>query len=166
MEEKLYYKFNETLNQEDYTSFAKALPAFKALILTYAALVVFLGIFIAATADGNPYYAIVYIPLIIMVIVVLLLYPKSLGKNLYKNALSLYGPSPISSEIAFCEDYIYDTDANGYRRYSYDKIKKIVEKKNYCFLMISKNAGIIVKKDSLTYGEGDFVAFIKTKAGI
>ncbi len=163
MEEKLYFKFNETLSQEDYIAFAKASPAYKMIIIVYAVLIAFLGIFIAITTKGDPYYAIVYFPLIIMLIVVLLLYPKSLGKNLYKNALALYGPATLSSEIAFCEDYIYDTDANGYRRYSYDRIKKVVERKNYYFLMISKTAGIVIKKDSITYGEGDFVSFINSK---
>jgi len=162
MEEKLYFKVNQTLEEADCKAYAKTLKATKTIWILYSvmcALFVLLAVVSRDTAQiiGAVTFA-------VALLVLMLNYPSKAAKSLMKNYRTLAGSMTVGGEVAFCENYIYDSDANSNRRIAYSQIISVTDKDNYYFLMLSDTVGIIIKKEAFTFGDPNALkAFIAAK---
>lgn len=168
MEELIVFRVAQQLTERDYTAFSRKLKVVKTLKITYIILSVVL-LFSAALlfSSGS---AVQSIPIIIFVIMMLALsfsYPKLMGVNLFKNYTKLHNASPIPSEVVFCENHIFDNSNNSSTTFEYSQLERIVETDEHFFLMITKSAGLILRKDGFTQGDiNQFRGFIASKSHI
>lgn len=66
-------------------------------------------------------------------------------------------------EIEFYDTYFIEKTDLGDMRMDYDKLYKIIEIKQYVYLMLGKNQGIMLKKEKFPEGLEEFLKAIKIK---
>ncbi len=162
MDEKVYYKVQQVLEESDSKALVKKQSNFKALLISYV-LICFIFIYFNLR-DWNVLSVGMCVVWVLLVSFLALRFPARVAKTAMKNARILTGSAVITDEITFCEDYFYENVPNRSTRYTYRQITKVIETKRHYFLMLSGSLGIIVKKEAFSFGDSTtFTAFIESK---
>ena len=86
------------------------------------------------------------------------------SKDMLKNALAIHNGVHTESIVRFGEDVITLEEGKIFMEFDYNQIKKIHDLKKLYVLMIGKQNGIIVRKDSFSVGTfHKFKQFIERK---
>lgn len=162
MDEKVYFKVQQVLEEDDSKALVKKQSNFKGLLLSYVLICLIFIYF------NLRYWSALSVGMCVFLVLLTTLlafrFPARTAKLTMRNARILTGSPIISDEITFGEEYFYENVPNRSTRYTYRQIVRVHETKRHYFLMLSGSLGIIVKKDAFVFGEGaTFVAFIEAK---
>ncbi len=168
MEETIVFRIKQTLNENDYTAFAKKLKSVKISKIIY-----FIMALLMVGNAGIMFYigryteAIIFLVIALLILALMFIYPSFIGANLFKNYSKLHNARAITGDVIFCDNQIYDISNNSRMTLQYYQFEKVVETKKYFFLMITKSTGIILKKDSFINGEASqFMQYFLAKSHI
>ena len=88
-------------------------------------------------------------------------YARIVGSISYKSAVKVSMSDPIAADVIFTENKIYDNGKNSQQIFEYYQIESIKVTQAHYILMISKNVGIIIRKDSFVFGDqNQFINFL------
>ena len=168
MEEKIIFRVKQTLNENDYTAFAKKLKSVKTSQLIYLVMaLLMLGNAGVMLYIGRFVEAVIFLALALIIMVLMFMYPSFIGANLFKNYAKLHNTKAITGDVVFSENQIYDISNNSRMTLQYYQFERIIETKKHFFLMITKSSGIILKKNSFVNGETpQFKQFVVSKSHI
>ena len=167
MEEQVYFKVEQVLEEADSKALVKCQQNYKTLLLSYALICLIFVSFNLRHVDDSVFMGIGSIVFVVIMLLLALRFPARAAKLSMKKARLVTGSAVITDEITFCEQYFYENVPNRSTRYTYQQIVKVKETKQHYFLMLSANLGIIVKKSAFTYGDsGTFAAFLDERRRI
>lgn len=166
MEELIVYRVQETLFENDYVEFSNQLKVIRMIKVVYAivAISMLLVTYLSSSLTDTFIPLVLNIVFVVLMFILTFIYPKLMGKNLFKNQTKLQNTNPIYSDVVFTENHIYDNSKNSSITFEYSQIESIKETSTHFMLMITDTAGIIIRKDSFIQGDINyFKGFVSSK---
>lgn len=162
MEEKVYFKAEQVLEEDDMKALVKKQSNFKALLLSY--LLTCMVFIYFNLRYWNAFSVGMCAVFVLLTALLAFLFPARSARLAMRNLRIVTGSPVVSDEITFGEEYFYENVPNRSSRYAYRQIVKVYETKRHYFLMLSGSLGIIVKKEAFVAGDVTaFAAFIAAK---
>lgn len=152
------------VTKDVFAEFLKGTVLKKTRVLSLVLMVMDFIIIYIVIKEKKSYGELIGFCLIFLLAVALYFLHIRIGKNMYNNTLEFHTGKLKESILRFGEEAIMLEEGKTFMEFEYSQIKKIYELKKLYVLMLGKQNGIVLRKDSFSVGTiYKFRDFIKEK---